>query len=293
MADLDKIKQIPIVDIISGMGHQPVKRSGDEFYYYRFYIDGTHRKPNLAVDTKTNLFRDLVDTTNKGSVIDFIMLVKGVSFTDAVRMLDDDQIPTEHVVIEKVISDTGKKVLIKTIRELRMTNLIAYGNQRGISTPILNRYCREIFYNFEGSNRRDVFAIGFKTDSDSWVIRTSATKMNIGCQDITTLRFHQDKDVWFVFEGFFDFLSYVEHMKGATPIGNVIVLNSVSNLERAFKRFSDVSRVFWLGDNDVAGDNAFKALQSICGGRVTDGRSKFKGFKDINEYLLNEKGLIK
>ena len=292
MADLEKIKAIPIKDVLSGMGHEPVKRTGDELYYYRFYVDGVHRKPNLAVDTKTNLFRDLVDTTRKGSVIDLIMMLNGCTFHDAVTMLDDNQIPTKHVNIEQVIVDSGKKTIIKTIRDFRMTNLIAYANQRGISTNVLNRYCREIFYNFEGSDKRDCFAIGFKTDSDSWVIRTKETKRNIGCQDITTLRLHPDKDTWFIFEGFFSFLSYVEYT-GKTPVANVIVLNSVANLEKAYRRFSDVSRLFWLGDNDVAGDNAFKALQSIYGGRVTDSRAKYSGCNDMNDYLLKERGSIK
>lgn len=291
MADLEKIKAIPIKDVLSGMGIEPVKRSGKELYYNRFYVDGVHDTPHLAVDTKTNLFRDLVDSTRKGSVIDLIMMIHGCTFHDAVTMLDDDQIPTVHVEKPQVI-DTAKKIILKTVRDFRMSGLLQYAHQRGISTDVLNRYCKEIFYNFEGSDKRDVFAIGFKTDSDSWVIRTKATKMNIGCQDITTLRFHQDKDTWFIFEGFFDFLSYVEYM-GAIPIANVIVLNSVSNLERSYRRFSDVSRLYWLGDNDVAGDNAFKALQSIYGGRVKDARTKFKGCNDLNDFLLKERGEIK
>lgn len=292
MADLSKIKEIPIKDILSGMGIDPVKKSGNELYYHRFYIDGEHNKPHLAVDTKTNLFRDLVDPTRKGSVIDFVMMVNGCSFPDAVRMLDDQQIPTVHVDTETIIRDAGKAIILKTIRDFRMSGLLDYAHERGISTSTLNRYCRELFYNFEGSDKRDCFAIGFKTDSDSWVIRSKAVKMNIGCQDITTLRFHQDKDTWFVFEGFFDFLSYVEYM-GAVPVANVIVLNSVSNLEKAYKRFSGDSRLYWLGDNDIAGDNAFNALQTIYGGRVKDGRAKFKGCKDLNEYLLKERGSIR
>ena len=117
-------------------------------------------------------------------------------------------------------------------------------------------------------------------------------KRNIGCQDITTLRLHPDKDTWFIFEGFFSFLSYVEYT-GKTPVANVIVLNSVSNLEKAYKRFSGVSRLFWLGDNDVAGDNAFGALQSIYGGRVTDARKQYKWHNDLNDFLLYERGAIK
>jgi len=290
MADLEKIKAIPIKDVLSGMGIEPVKRSGKELYYNRFYVDGVHDTPHLAVDTKTNLFRDLVDSTRKGSVIDLIMMIHGCTFHQAVTMLDGKQIPTVHVEKPKVI-DTAKKIILKKVRDFRMSGLLQYAHQRGISTNVLNRYCKEIFYNFEGSDKRDVFAIGFKTDSDSWVIRTKATKMNIGCQDITTLRF-TDKDTWFIFEGFFDFLSYVEYM-GTTPIANVIVLNSVSNLERSYRRFSDVSRLYWLGDNDVAGDNAFNVLQSIYGGRVKDARTKFKGCNDLNDFLLKERGEIK
>ena len=287
MADLEKVKAIPIKDVLSGMGIEPVKRSGKELYYYRFYVDGVHDAPHLAVDTQANLFRDLVDSTRKGSVIDLIMMLNGCTFHDAVVMLDDDKIPTVRVEKQQVI-DTAKKIILKTVRDFRMSGLLEYAHQRGISTNVLNRFCREIFYNFDGSDKRDVYAIGFKTDSDSWVIRTKTTKMNIGCQDITTLRFHQDKDTWFIFEGFFDFLSYVEYM-GATPIANVIVLNSVSNLERSYRRFSDVSQLYWMGDNDVAGNNAFNALQSVYGERVKDARTKFNGYKDLNDFLLNER----
>ena len=86
-----------------------------------------------------------------------------------------------------------------------------------------------------------------------------------------------------VFEGFIDFLSYVE-MYG-TPKVSVLVLNSVANIKRAYTYFEAVERVYLLLDNDVKGREVTANITAIYGEKVVDKSAHFAPYKDFNEYL--------
>lgn len=296
MADLDKIKEIQITQYIEDLGYSPIRKDGREWAYPCWWRngDGAH----LCVDVKNNLWHDKVSDKG-GSIIDLVMESENLSFHDAVLKLDggetssmptwDWKRPTKKV---KYDEDFEREVLKQTRDHFTQRALIAYAEERGISLAVLESFCVEVFFNKESiMNPPHKFAIGFPNDSGGYAIRNKIRKGQIDCQGITTFDFAPDTDSWLIFEGFFDFLSFIQEYstpeKVYQPKVNVIVLNSVVNLKRAYKHFKGSSRLYYMCDNDQQGNEYLERLRGIYAS-VTDVRNHFDGFKDYNQYWMNK-----
>ena len=142
----------------------------------------------------------------------------------------------------------------------------------------------EIYYQ-RGDN--NFFSIVFTNNSGGYVTRNKhpKSKINLGKADITTI-INPSKQIK-IFEGFFDYLSYLE-MTQNTILSDYIILNSVSHTQRALKLIQGKYGLIELYlDNDKSGDEAtekFIKNNSRC--KVIDKRKHYKNFKDLNEFLL-------
>lgn len=85
-----------------------------------------------------------------------------------------------------------------------------------------------------------------------------------------------------MFEGFIDYLS-------ALTLGiigaDAIILNSVSNVNRAIPHLRDYNTIHCYLDNDVAGKTALAQLTERFGTKVIDRSTLYLGYNDLNEYL--------
>lgn len=85
-----------------------------------------------------------------------------------------------------------------------------------------------------------------------------------------------------------DFLSF----EPAFPLwtkGDCLVLNSVSNLPKAFSFLSRYDDIYSCLDNDAAGNNTVMAMREKYGSRVHDLSQEYAGYKDLNEYLCRKR----
>ena len=89
-----------------------------------------------------------------------------------------------------------------------------------------------------------------------------------------------------MFEGFIDYLSYLE-MNTTAPTSDYIILNSVSLIEKALKLLGggyDLIELYL--DNDKAGNNAVDRIRrEIPGVKIIDKRPYYENYKDLNELL--------
>lgn len=88
-----------------------------------------------------------------------------------------------------------------------------------------------------------------------------------------------------VFEGFIDFLS-AERI-GFNDGTDIIVLNSVSNLNKAIAPLREYSVVSCYLDNDNAGRTAIVKLQQELGDKVMDKSALYPNHKNLNDYLMS------
>lgn len=96
-----------------------------------------------------------------------------------------------------------------------------------------------------------------------------------------------------VFEGMWDFLSWLEMQQTPEPEHNVIVLNSLSFcglvVQQIIKMREQVDTVTLFLDNDDAGEKAKYFMEEeldIANFNVRTMEQLYKGYKDLNEYWV-------
>jgi len=88
-----------------------------------------------------------------------------------------------------------------------------------------------------------------------------------------------------LFEGFMDFLS--AKTLGWVKNEDCMVLNSVSNVNKALKHLQSYNQIDCYLDNDEAGRRTLETLRSHYGEMVQDRSNLYEKSKDVNEHLMS------
>ena len=70
------------------------------------------------------------------------------------------------------------------------------------------------------------------------------------------------------------------------PQMNVIVLNSIVNVKKAYEYFDQAERVYLLLDNDAKGREVTANILAIYGEKAVDKSYHYAPYKYLNEYLM-------
>lgn len=288
MIDIEQIKNISIVDYLAQNGIKPTKVIAGRYWYRSPFRE--EKDPSFCVNNN-NMWADFSEPkkqTSRGGthwhdIIDLIMFMYSVDFMGAVDTLCSLSNIPKFTPSENVVSENRIEVIDeKTITYKKLTD---YLKGRRITLSVANKYCKQIFYKIKGKDRV-LFAIGFRADNGKWVLRNQGFK---GCtgQDITTIKVAGSSS-YAVFEGFFDFLSFVEEC--GKPKVNCIILNSVTNIGCAYDAFSAATRVYVMLDNDNKGREVTSDLQAKFGAKIVDKSGHYSPYKDYNEYWVEKGG---
>ena len=158
--------------------------------------------------------------------------------------------------------------------------------ERGLRAVDLHKkYISEVYYQIDNKN---YFALSFVNDAGGREIRNKYFKGSFGKKDISLiLPTPRDKRLK-IFEGFIDFLSYLEINKNA-PLSNYLILNSVSLRERALNALNGKFELLELYlDNDRAGNETTEFFMQNFSNAI-DKRVHYQKYKDLNEFLLKKK----
>ena len=158
--------------------------------------------------------------------------------------------------------------------------LTDYLAERGIPYGIASRYCCRLNYGVRGKR---YFAVGFPNMAGGYEIRSRFFKGCVPPKDVSLVKAEgSPADVCSVFEGFMDFLSAVTL---GLKTGDCLVLNSVSNVEKAMRCLDGYGHIDCYLDRDEAGRRTLAIQQEYYGRRVCDRSALYDGCKDLNEYL--------
>ena len=285
-----KLQEINIVDYFAtipklGFTH----KIGNEFYFG----DSSQATGSIAVNSSTGLFFDH-QVGKGGNLIEAIKVFEFKTYIEALERLFNSTFETvknKFNAVLKPISDNKMQMLGQTI--LSHPALFNYTRKRGISDKIAIKNLKQVHYSSTSDDGKPMayFGLGWKNQSDSFVVRNPLIKMNIGTSDISTIK-GKNSD-FIVFEGYFDYLSYLQisESKGNPVDENVVVLNSTNNTQKAidtiFKHLKTDSVVHCFLDNDKAGDKATKLFKEKF--EVVDMREQYLKFNDLNDYLQDIK----
>jgi hypothetical protein len=110
-------------------------------------------------------------------------------------------------------------------------------------------------------------------------------KLGSSRKDIKTLENGAKEAI--VFEGFFDFLSFVSIHKNLQSVeANFVVLNSVSFLEKAHHFMEQHEQIKLYLDHDKTGQNCSRYALSLSQ-KYKDESHLYKNYKDLNDGVPN------
>ena len=277
--DVRQMREIPIADFLSAMGIHPTKQKGNVLWYSAPYR--MERRPSFKVDINRNVWFDF--GIGKGGDIfdlagafigseDFLLRAAFIARNGAYPLPIIEH-PQRNEEKEPVFNDIW-------VRPLQDTRLLGYLEERGINAHVAIPNCEEVRYRVRGKR---YYAIGFRNDAGGLELRNRIFKGCIPPKDISLKR--NGSDVCAVFEGFMDCLSA---MQIDTIASDWLVLNSVSNVEKAVKALQGYERIECFLDNDDAGRRTFQRLRADLGKKVFDRSSLYADHKDLNEFLLSK-----
>lgn len=293
-----RILSFPIPSILQLFG----KRTDHigHMYYSPFREESN---PSFSVKPKDNLWMDF-GTGEGGNVLTLVSLLAGIQLSetwDYIAALDPnivvlDDLPSPHA---RQSSHSTKIIIDKVKDTFSSRGLISYAESRGIPRHILEYYCKQVTYHIEGNRNFLWTAIGFPA-SDGWVLRQSSNdryskRCTGSCCTLLSVSGNpvpvSSCDRVEVFEGFFDFLSWLVLKERTKPFSDICVLNSVNNLSRGIDFIASHSCVSCWLDNDAAGRNTFEKIREVC----PDAKDHFCDLgecKDVNELLIHQKKAI-
>lgn len=280
-------RHISIRAYLAARGIKPQWERGNQGMYLSPLRE--ERTASFSVSYDKNLWHDF-GTGDGGSIIDLVARMEGCSDTEAVRRLAIGEHGTFIPIYaepSKVSEPTPSRLTIHSNRELAHPALVGYLTGRGIDPAIARTYCREVRYTIGG---KEYFAIGFRNDAGGWELRNPRFKGSSTPKNITTL--DNGSDTAMVFEGFIDFLSYLSLKDNPSPSIDSIVLNSVTNLQKAVPFLARHRIVHAFLDNDDAGRKALARLEeSVPSSEVTDQSVFYRNHKDLNDYWQEKRKL--
>lgn len=287
---LSDIKRINIREYLGRMGISPAKEN-NRYGIYNSPFREDHNA-SMKVDYNQNLWIDY-GTGEGGSIIDLVYKLEKCSVCDAIKKLDGNSFSFHRNALEteeKQKPEPEPIMRITGIAPINSLPLIDYFHERKINIEIARLHCKEINYSVNG---KSYFAVAFPNNAGGYELRSKYFKGCIAPKDITHIRQKETQDSCYVFEGFMDYLSFIVLWeKHNSELPNIdkqdyIVLNSVSNVQKAIPQLVSYGNIHCFLDNDVAGKRAFQKIQEAYALRVRDASKHYANYKDLNDYLCS------
>ena len=291
--NIQEAKTIRLADYLQSIGYLPVKQQGNSLWYKSPFRQET--EASFKVNTELNQWFDF--GLDKGGNI--LALAK--------ELYQDDYIPALLERIERqtpYIRPTSFSFRQQPsepsfqqleVRELVHPALLRYLQERGIDMTVAKNECKELHFTH---NSKPYFAIGFENMAGGYEVRNQFFKGCIAPKDITHIQQQERQtDTCYLFEGFMDYLSFLTIRKQKSPQypdlkgQDYMVLNSVSNLNKAIERLSHYERIHCFFDNDQAGNRAYLELQRTFSYQVRDASIHYAEYKDLNDFLCGKRAM--
>ena len=272
---------IPLEEVLQILGHLPTKQTEKEAWFLNPFANENHA--SFKLDKRNNIWF-LHSEGIGGNNTDFMIKYLNASVKEVLEWAEK-QIFSSFQPQNSIQKQNSLKqnYQITEIKELQNENLKDYLQQRGLSTKVYP-LVKEIHFRIDQKN---LYAIGFENLSGGWELRNSFYKGSLLKKDISILNFNNENQNEtgkriVVFEGFMDALSFVE-MKPFF-IGDLLVMNSISLLNRTKEHLKIYSEIHLFLDNDKAGETCKnEILKSFP--EAKNHSEIYALHKDLNDYL--------
>lgn len=282
----EQAKQLDIVIYLEHQNIRPVKVTGHQYWYYSPFRE--ERTPSFKVNRLFNLWYDFGENKG-GNLIDLGIRLESCTVKDFLVLLHDNH------VVENTASSFGQQrnnvntnncckpaIKILSTHLISSYHLTKYLQQRKINSAVADEYLSEVCYQ---NKNKIYYALGFKNNLGGYELRSPFFKGASSPKAVTF--FDNNASELTVFEGFFDFLSYLcLRQQNEHQYSNYLVLNSVAFFERQLSFMQQFKSIHLYLDNDNAGDKATALAASSSGKKFVDERGLYKDYKDFSEWWM-------
>ena len=281
----EQANQMDMVDYLFSLGFSPAKNTGENYFFLSPLRQ--EKTASFKVNRTKNIWYDHGNGKG-GTLVDFVCQYFTCSLKEALQKIEENQVHKISSFRPQKSSDLFQEPEVNSIKVLLslspITDMVLnrYLKQRNSPRQIANEYCKQVHYK-NGENNH--CAIGFKNNSGGYELRAPNFKGSSSPKYVTY--YDNDANSISVFEGFFDFLSYLSIRPSLkTQMSNILVLNSLSFFTRSLLLMEKHERIHLYLDNDKAGKQCVQEAMKRTN-KVVDESHVYKGHKDLNEWLVS------
>lgn len=273
----EQVKEIiSIRSVLESFHLFPAKQNSKTAFY--FAIDREEKTPSLCVDFAKNKAFDF-GAGKSYDVVSIVQLLNKCSVSDAIQYLENFDIPVNS--LKKHRSESDKNYEIFEVKEIEHPALIQYLKSRKVYEQ--RHLVKEIHYKMNG---RNCFGIGFYNNSGGVEIRNKYSKICLGKKDVTLIKNprNEKKEVC-IFEGFFDYLTYLNLPNVQNSNSDYLILNSTAMFFKVEEELKTYHKIVLFLDNDLNGKSlAEKIIYNYK--NVEDCSLFYSEFKDLNDWNI-------
>ncbi|KQR94208.1 DNA primase [Chryseobacterium sp. Leaf180] len=277
-------KNVSIKTVLESFGRFPIKENHKTAFY--FAINRDEKKPSLSVDYINNQAFDF----GTGKVYDVIAIVQEInkcSVSDALKYL----CKFEFSLINKKNFESVKQEKDYTITKVGLiahSALIQYLQSRRVYEQ--SNLVRQIEYELNGQK---YFGVGFFNNSGGIEIRNKYVKICLGKKDVTLIKNNVGRDYKTstthiaIFEGFFDFLTFMNLPVSKIIQPDCLILNSTVMLFKVLHQLGNYKKILLFLDNDINGKKTSELITNKYKS-VTDYSEVYENFNDLNDFYKQQ-----
>jgi len=278
----EEANRIDMVDYLASLGYQPTRISGHSYWYLSMLPGRSEGNASFKVNRNRNQWYDFGDGKG-GGLVDFGIQYHRCSVADLLKELSGIPSSAGQIVSQPALykgREPEQRLHILDDKPLGSERLLLYLKNRRIPLDVAQKYCREVTFGFKD---KTYYAIGFKNDLGGFELRNEYFKSSSSPKGIRLL--DQGADNVTVFEGFFDFLSFISiHKNQNVPLTNFLILNSLSFFQKSRPVMERHAQVNLYLDNDASG-RKFTQDALLSSDRYKDYSNLYKGYNDLNDWI--------
>lgn len=273
-------KKISLVSILDQIGAKKIKQNNREIWYLSpFRNEAT---ASFKIDLSKNIWFDHGEGKG-GNVLDFVMRYYQCDLKEALKVLNNESFSFHQPTSYSTAIEKENSYEVINICSVQNKLLLQYAKQRALNITLLHKYCKEIYYKMDN---RLYFALGFKNVLGGYEVRNKYFKGCLGKKSFTTIKNGCNRVI--LFEGWIDFLSLIILYPTVEYKCDFIILNSTSLKEKIMNLNQIYTKVYLCFDNDLTGDITTVFFQEFFRSKAKDIRYLFKGYKDVNQWLVSK-----
>ena len=215
-----------------------------------------------------------------GNVIDLVCRIQNCSVKEALDYLAQQESFFSFQQQELFEGEETQSIVIRIVRDITYSALEQYLRSRRIPILTAKTFCKEVHY---VCRDKKYFALGLVNKAGGWELRNKYFKGSSSPKDLSLIT-HGHSSLAVV-EGMFDLLSLVVIFPTIQDTHDLLVLNSITLADKAAPILGDYKTIDLYLDNDSGG----RSLSEKLAGEYPnskDHREEYKGFKDLNEWLI-------